>query len=219
MFVGHAAVALAAKSKAPVASLGWFLAASYGLDLIWPVFLLLGVERVEIAGGATAFTPLRFVDYPWSHSLLMSVVWGALFCGVAMLAGVARAAAILLGAVVVSHWFLDLAMHAPDLPLWPGAAQEFGLGLWNSVAVTLLVEGAVFATGIALYIKASRPRDRIGSLGLWALVAVLTAIWVSGPWAPPPPNVQAVAIAGLSLWLFVIWGAWVDRHRTTSSGD
>ena len=218
MFVGHAAVALAAKTKAPTVSLGWFIAATYALDLLWPVFLLAGVERVEIVPGATAFTPFRFEDYPWSHSLLMSLVWGGVAYGAAMVAGAPRAAALLLGAVVVSHWFLDLLMHEPDLPLWPGASPELGFGLWNSVAGTFLVEGALFAVGLGIYLKASRARDRIGSVGLGALLIVLTAIWASGPWAPPPPSVQAVAIAGLSIGLFVIWAAWLDRHRVTSRG-
>jgi hypothetical protein len=64
VIAGHAAVALIAKTKAPSVSLGWFVAATYGLDLLWPVFLLIGAERVEIAPGATAFTPLRFEHYP-----------------------------------------------------------------------------------------------------------------------------------------------------------
>jgi hypothetical protein len=211
-------VALAARSRAPAVSLGWFVAATFALDLLWPLFLLAGAERVEIAPGATAFTPLRFVDYPWSHSLLMSLVWGGVLSGVAVAAGVARPAALLLGAVVVSHWFLDLATHAPDLPLWPGASPELGLGLWNSVVGTFVVEGALVAVGVGLYLRATRTRDRIGSVGLWALLAVLIAIWAFGPWAPPPPSVTALAITAISIWLFVAWAAWVDRHRSFVSG-
>lgn len=165
MIAGHAAVALVAKTKAPSVSLGWFMAVTYGLDLLWPVFLLIGAERVEISPGATAFTPLRFDHYPWSHSLLMSVVWGGSAFALAVLAGLERPTALLLGAVVVSYWFLDLPMHQPDLPLWPGTSPEVGLGLWRSVPGTLAVEGAVFAAGLLLYLKESRARDRIGSVG------------------------------------------------------
>ena len=76
MFVGHAAVALAAKVTAPRASLGTFIAATYALDLVWPFLLLLGIEHVRIDPGNTAFTPLAFESYPWSHSLLMAFAWG-----------------------------------------------------------------------------------------------------------------------------------------------
>jgi hypothetical protein len=145
----------------------------------------------------------------------MSVVWGSSAVVVAVLAGAKRSAALLLGAVVVSHWFLDLPMHEPDLPLWPGTSPELGLGLWRSVPGTLAVEGTVFGTGLVLYLKASRARDRIGSVGLAAFLVALLAVWVSGPWAPPPPNVRALAISALFLWLFVFWAAWVDRHRVT----
>jgi len=168
MIVGHAAVALVAKTRAPRVSLGWFIAATYALDLVWPVFLLVGAERVAIAPGATAFTPLQFEDYPWSHSLLMSLVWGGVVYGAALVAGVARPAALLLGAVVVSHWFLDLPMHEPDLPLWPGGSVELGFGLWNSVAGTFLIAGAVFAAGLGVYLRSSRPPGTASGAWDWA---------------------------------------------------
>ena len=76
MFLGHYAVALAAKRAAPQTNLGVLIAAAQFIDLLWPVFLLIGVEHVRIAPGNTAFTPLAFDDYPISHSLAMSCVWG-----------------------------------------------------------------------------------------------------------------------------------------------
>jgi hypothetical protein len=72
--------------------------------------------------------------------------------------------------------------------------------------------------GVALYLKASRARDRVGSVGLWALLVVLIAIWASGPWAPPPPSVTVLAITAISLWIFVPWASWVDKHRVFGSG-
>ena len=62
MFAGHLAVALGAKTAQPRAPLAAYVAAAYGLDLLWPVFLLMGMERVRIQPGATAFTPLDFVS-------------------------------------------------------------------------------------------------------------------------------------------------------------
>jgi hypothetical protein len=205
MFVGHTAVALAAKARDPRASLGVFVAAAYAIDLIWPLFLLLGLERVCIDPGNTAFTPLAFDSYPWSHSLLMTLVWGVLFALVMRAAGAIRQTQLLVLLLVVSHWVLDAATHRPDLPLWPGSSPLLGLGLWNSVAATLAVEGAMFAAGVLLYLRATRSIDRTGSIAFWLFVLVQVSIWAGGPWGPLPPSPRAVAWVGLAVWLFPLW--------------
>lgn len=212
MFVGHAGVALAAKSRTPTVSLGWLLAAAFGLDLIWPVLVLARVERVTIVPGAMAFNALVFESYPWSHSLLLSVVWGTVAAGMATALGQPRKGALILGTLVVSHWLLDFVTHAPDLPLSPGLSTRVGLGLWNSAAATIAVEGSLYVAGIVLYLRSTRRNSRTGSLALWVLLVSLAAIWLSSPWAPPP-NVTALATTALGLWLFILWAAWADRHR------
>jgi membrane-bound metal-dependent hydrolase YbcI (DUF457 family) len=218
VFVGHTSLALAAKARVPRVSLGLLFAAAVGLDLLWPPFLLLGIERVRIEPGNTAFTPLAFESYPWSHSLLMSIVWGALLALIVARRGAERGVPLLLGALVVSHWVLDFVTHRPDLPLWPGPSPRFGLGLWNSVAGTLCVEGAMFVVGIVIYLRTTRSRDAVGSWGFWGLVLVETALWASGPWSAPPPSPGAVAWVSLGLWLLVLWTWWVDRHRLLRAG-
>ena len=75
MFVGHLAVALGAKRAEPGMPLGAAVAAAFGLDLLWPILLLLGLESVRVHAGDTAFTNLAFDSYPWSHSLLAVVGW------------------------------------------------------------------------------------------------------------------------------------------------
>jgi hypothetical protein len=208
MFVGHTALALASKARVPDAPLALLLAAVFALDLLWPVFLLLGIERVRIEPGNTAFTPLAFESYPWSHSLVLACVWGAL------LALPPRRHRLLVGGLVVSNWVLDLVAHRPDLPLWPGPSPHLGLGLWNSVPGTLLLEGLLFAGAIYLYLRATRPTDRMGSFALWSLLLFQAAIWAAGPWSPPPPSARAIAWIGLAGLLFVPWAAWIDRHRS-----
>jgi len=216
MFVGHTAVALAAKSQAPKTSLGLLVVAAYLIDLLWPIFLLIGIEHVRIDPGNTVFTPLDFESYPWSHSLLMVVIWGALLAMVVRRAD-ARTRFIIFS-LVVSHWILDVITHRPDMPLWPGASPRLGLGLWNSIPATLVVEGAIFAIGISMYVRATRARDRIGSIGFWALIVFQIAIWVSQPWSPPPPNVEMLGIVGNASWLFVMWAWWIDKHRQQRNG-
>jgi hypothetical protein len=146
------AVAFGAKTWAPRTSLGTLIAATAFLDLLWPVLLLLGIEEVVIAPGITAFTPLDFTSYPWSHSLLMSVVWGVLFGGGYVLLTGYIPGAIAVTLLVPSHWLLDFIVHRPDLPLTPWGAERYGLGLWKSVQTTLSVERVMFVTGVTLYL-------------------------------------------------------------------
>lgn len=213
MFIGHVAVAFAAKHAVPSVSLGTLFLACQLVDGIWPAFLLAGIERVEIRPGDTAFTPLAFVHYPWTHSLLMCAVWaGALGLAYRLIRPDTKAA-VVVGAVVLSHWLLDALSHRPDLPLVPGGAARIGLGLWNSIPGTLIVEGGMFAAALALYLHATRARDRVGSVALWALMVFLVAAYLGAAFGPPPPTVEALAWTGLAGWLFVPWGYWIDRHR------
>jgi hypothetical protein len=212
MFVGHLAVALGAKTVEPRVPLFVWVAATFFLDLLWPLFLLAGLERVVVDPGNTAFTSLDFVSYPWTHSLLMAVLWSA---AAAILCrrtyGTARAGA-LAGFVVVSHWLLDFVTHRPDLPLWPNGPRT-GLGLWESIAGTLLVEGGFFVAALVMYLRAWRARDTSGHLIFGSLVALTLLIWISQPFSPPPPSAMAVAATGLALWLLPFWAHWAERHR------
>jgi hypothetical protein len=212
MFAGHLAVALAAKPIARRAPLGALVAATFGLDLIWPPLLLFGIERVRIVPGHTAFTPLAFDYYPWSHSLSMALIWAIASGRLAAMVLRSARAGLAIGLVVASHWVLDFVTHAPDLPLWPGGPR-YGLGLWNSVGATLVIEGALFAAAIVVYLRATTPRDPRGRWAFWTLIAVIAAIWMSGPWSPPPPSVTVIAAVGLAMWIFPVWAAWIERHR------
>jgi membrane-bound metal-dependent hydrolase YbcI (DUF457 family) len=212
MFVGHFGLAFAAKRLAPRTGLGALGAASQWVDLVWPVLLLLGVERVRIAPGITAWTPLDFVHYPWTHSLLLSVAWGSAL-GLAWLAVTRdRRGALVVGALVASHWLLDFLTHRPDLPLSPWGGTKVGLGLWNHPAATVVVEGAIFAGGVFLYATGTRPIRKSGTMGLWTLVVFLVAMAGANQLSVPPGE-TAVAWGTLAMWLLVAWMAWVDRRR------
>ncbi len=212
MFIGHFAVALGAKRLAPRVSLGTLVAAAQLIDLVWPVLILAGVEVVRIDPGNTAHTPLDFVSYPFSHGATSVLLWAAIFAGLHWWRRRDLAAAWTLAGVVVSHWLLDALTHRPDLPLWPGGPLV-GLGLWNSVPGTVAVEALLFADGAWLYYQATRWRDAVGRFGLYAFVGLLLLIAVGNLLGPPPPSPQAIGAAGLALWLFVPFAAWVDRHR------
>jgi len=216
MFIGHFAVGFAAKRFAPKASLGPLLAAPLALDILWPVFILTGLEHVRIVPGFTAFNPLDLYDFPWSHSLLMSAVWGAVFGWVYTAVTQYRRGGIVIFWGVVSHWVLDAVSHTPDMPIAPGMAAKVGLGLWNSVAATVVVESALFLIGVWLYISATRARDRIGVWAWWGLVALLALSYAASVRTPPSPDVRAMVIGGLVFEAVTIgWAWWADRHRET----
>lgn len=213
MFIGHYAVALAAKKAAPKVSLGTLFIAAQLVDLLWPLFLLLGLEHVRIDPGNTAFTPLDFYDYPITHSLVGAIGWSMLLAGTYYGFRREKKSAVVIGLVVFSHWILDLITHRPDLPLGLGGDQMFGLGLWNSLPGTLVVEIGLFVGGIVLYLKSTEAKDRTGRYAFWGLIGVLGLIHIGNIFGPPPPSDFAIAIAGNALWLFVLWAYWTDRHR------
>ena len=213
MFIGHYGVALAAKRAAPGTSLGTFILAAQLADLLWPIMLLLGLESVRVEPGATVVTPLAFEHYPITHSLLALFAWAALVAGVYAIARRYVRGTALVGGLVLSHWLLDLVVHRPDLPLVPGAGPRLGLGLWNSLPATLALELSLLALGFFVYARSTRASDRAGRWGLMTLVGLLVVIYVANVFGPPPSDVAALPFMGLTLWLFVPLGYWVDRHR------
>ena len=213
MFIGHFGAGLAAKPAAKQISLGTLFLASQFIDLLWPTLLLLGLESVKIVPGATKLIPLEFVHYPISHSLVAVVVWSVLFGSILFVVRRSAASAVVCGALVASHWFLDALTHQPDLPLRPGGSVVVGLGLWNYPAIAIGLEMLIFAGGLFFYLQTTRSSDRIGSIGFWSLVAFLLVIYSGNIFGPLPPSVNAIARTSQAQWLLVAWGYWVDRHR------
>lgn len=215
MFVGHAAVGFLARRAMPSLSLTFLVFCTMFLDVLWPVFILTGLEHAAIVPGITAASPLDLSDYPWSHSLVMSVAWSLLAAMVWMLNRRWREALVVAGCVF-SHFVLDVISHRPDVPLYPGGSARIGLGLWNSRAATLAVEGTLWVVALILYARASRPTSGWGRWGLWLLVALLTAGWLQGMFGPPPPSIKIVAASALPFIALVTFWLWtIERRRQT----
>ncbi|MFH2037659.1 MAG: metal-dependent hydrolase [Candidatus Zixiibacteriota bacterium] len=217
MFIGHFAVGLGAKKIRPEIKLGTLFLASQFIDLLWPVFLLLGLENVRVEIGNTVVTPLNFYHYPLTHSLVGVLFWALLLgaCFYAIRKSVKGA--IILGVLVLSHWLLDLIAHRPDLPLLPGSGLFVGLGLWDNFYASLILELALFALGLMLYLRATKSIDKIGNIALYSLAACLLIISLSDYYGPPPPdNPALIGMVGLAQLLFIPWGYWIDRHRRAS---
>jgi FtsH-binding integral membrane protein len=213
MFIGHFALGLAAKRVTPRTSLGMLLLAPAFADLLWPVFLLLGWEHVSFTPSSDPFLNLTFDSYPISHSLLTLAVWGVLLALLYAWRTRYTAGAVMAGFLVLSHWVLDWVTHRPDMPVWPGGPRV-GLGLWNSVAGTIAIEGLMFIAGTIVYFRTTRAKDRVGRFMVWALLGLLALAYISSIFSPPPPTVQAIGMFAIFFGLlFVVWAAWGDRHR------
>lgn len=217
MFIGHFALGFAAKKAAPAVSLGSLFLACQLADLVWPTLVLAGLERFEVRPGVTRVTPLDFVHYPYSHSLVALLLWGAAFAlGYKLLRRSSWTAPVVLALLVLSHWVLDVVTHRPDMPVTVTGEQRLGLGLWNSLPATLFVELLLFGIGVAIYQRTTVARDRTGRLALAGLVLFLLVMYFLNLFGPPPPSVATVAWGSHALWLLVAWGYWIDRHRSIS---
>ncbi len=213
MFIGHYALALAAKRAAPRTSLGTLFLAVQLADMLWPVLLILGWEQAHFVPGPNPFLTLWLDSIPISHSLLTLIAWGVLFAAVyRMRTGYAKGA-VVVALAVISHWVLDVVTHRPDMPVYPGG-PKLGLGLWTSVAGTVIIEAVMFAAGIWIYLRTTRARDAVGRYGLGALLTLLGLSYGGSLLGGAPPSMRAIEIGGIIFgWLFVLWAAWGDKHR------
>lgn len=213
MFIGHFAVAFAAKRVAPRTSLATTFVAVQLADLLWPIFLLLGWEDVRIGPNSNPFLTLDFTNYPLSHSLATEILGGIAFGALYFAITRYQRGAIVVALLVPSHWLLDLIVHVPDLPLYPGGAARLGFGLWRNPTATIVVELVIFVAGLVMYSRATQARDRVGRYAFWALAAFLVVLYGASSFSPPPPSVKALAWGALIGWPLTLWPWWVDRHR------
>ncbi|HEY8938528.1 MAG TPA: metal-dependent hydrolase [Cyclobacteriaceae bacterium] len=214
MFIGHFGLGFGTKKLAPTISLGTLFIAFQFLDLVWPTLLLLGIEDVVIHPELGGTRTLEFIYYPYTHSLLMVILWSVLFGSVYWFFKKNTRNAIILGIGVLSHWVLDLIVHFHDLPLIPGQSVFVGFGLWGSVVATNIIEIALLTTGIVLYLRSTTPLNKKGAILPWVLVVLLALVQISNLVGPPPETVTALAWSAQFQWLFVVIAYWADGNRS-----
>ena len=220
MFIGHFALAFGAKKFAPQVSLGILFLACQLADIIWPNLVLLGNEALEVEPGITVMTPLNFLHYPYSHSLVALLLWSATFAVLyALLRRSGTKAAIVIAVLVLSHWILDVLTHRPDMPITLSDSSHIGFGLWNFPVVAVPLELLLFGAGVWLYNRHTKPLNRQGSIGFWALILFLLVTYAASLLGPPPPSPTAVVWSAQALWLLIAWGFWVDHHRVKRGND
>jgi len=217
MFIGHFSIALAAKKVAPRTSLGTMFLSVGFLDVLWPFFVLFGWEHARVDPGNTAVTPLDLYDYPYSHSLVAGLGWALLFGALYYAATRYRRGAIVVALGVLSHWVLDALSHRPDMPIWMNNdGPKVGLGLWNSIPATLIVETLMYAAAVAIYAKVTRPIDKTGTWAFVSLIATLYVIYIANIFGPPPPNIEMIGYMAPAVLALFAWPYWIDRHRQSA---
>lgn len=216
MFVGHLAVGLAAKRIEPRVSIGTWMLAAMLADLLAFCLFIAGIEHAGIMPGVETN---RFLgDIPYSHSLLMDLGWAVLFAIVYFVFRRDARAAWLLCAAVVSHWLLDFISHRPDMQLAPSLPAGFGLGLWNSIPATLIVEGGVWLIAVILYVRITRPKTRAGRYMFWAGVILFTLAWYGNITAGIQSDSVRAGISGLIfVGVMIAWAYWMNRVRPVAS--
>jgi hypothetical protein len=220
VLLGHYGVALALKRIEPKLSLGTLFLAVQLPDLLWGIFVLLGWEHARIVPGHTAVTPLEFLDYPISHSLLGVAIWSVVAAATYYswpTRDTSRhwQASAVVGLAVFSHYPLDVLVHAADLPLLGNESAKLGLGLWNNPAATIALELLVFGAGLALYVakRSHRHPARAGRITILALT--LLATYLANLYGPLPSGMTTVAVSAIVLYLAMgALAAWADRRAT-----
>ena len=209
MFIGHYALGLIAKKNQQAPSLAMMFIAVQLLDLIWPILVLLGIESFSIDPGNTKLTHLSFEFYPYSHSLLMAIVWGLLLGLCYYLFTKNRRGSLLIGGLVLSHWLLDFITHRPDLQLSPFNDFKIGLGLWNFPIGEISLELILFGVGAFLYFKSSKFKRKTA---FFLLIVFLLIVHLMNLFGPPPPSVMAVAWSANLMWIIVLWAWWIEKE-------
>lgn len=214
MLVGHFAAGLVAKRIEPKVSVGTLIFAAMLADFLWCVFAIVGLEHIRFKPGRGAANYAEFYDTAWSHSLLTNVIWAGIFAGTYFLLRRHKRGALVLSIVVVSHWLLDFVAHRPDLSLAPGTSSQFGLGLWTSIPLTLIVEGGFWLAAIIIYVRMTTAKSRLGIFVFWTVCGLLTLAWYNNIAGPPPPNPAIAPVFSLVFFtLVVLWGYWMNRLR------
>lgn len=213
MFIGHFAMGLAAKKADPKINLGFLFIGCQLLDLIWPVLVLAGIETVSVDYSATQVTPFNFSHYPYSHSLVATLIYSLIGALIFSKLFKSIKSGIVFGLIIASHWLLDFITHRPDLPLL-NDSYKVGLSLWNSLTGTLVIEILLFIIGVALYLQAVAFNAKKKKIIFWSMIVFLLLMYFGNIAGPKPPiEAPSGLIAGpaLAMWLIVLWGYFADK--------
>jgi hypothetical protein len=221
MFVGHYAASLALKSLDKRVSLGLLFIGVQLVDILFFPFVLMGIERFELVERFTESTHFNLVYMPYTHSLVGSTLWAVLVFGLFMLLNKSIKenkvkVAILLGISVLSHWFLDLIVHTPDLPLLTDSSPKLGFGLWNNALLTYSLEAVLLLGTLVYYMKSTKSHAGKGHYAMPIFVAFLLLANIANIFAPFDKSQTETLVAVSAIVAYGIFAGlafWLDKKR------
>lgn len=219
MFVGHYAAAFALKGKEKSASLGMLFIATQFVDIFFFPFVLVGIEKLEFVTGFTAVNDFNMYYYPFTHGLLGSLFWSLLVFALYYFFSQNKSTkvnlAVVMGLGVLSHWFTDLLVHTPDLPLITGD-PKFGFGLWNNKAATFGLEAILLLASVYYYQGKTNPIKNVGKYAAWVFALFLVGInYLNLYVLPANHDIVGLTISALFFYfLFAGIAHWVDLKRS-----
>jgi hypothetical protein len=221
MFVGHYApvFALAAARGAP--GLGTGFIAVQLIDIGFMSLSYFGIEKWRANPSIEGFMPIDLYYMPYTHSLAGTAVWAAAFALVVAAftpAGQRGLSALIAGALVLSHWFLDLIVHRSDLPLVHDTGEKLGYALWDQPLIEAPLELGLLFAGFWLFMAATKPRGTMGKVVPWLVMTVLLVVQGINWFTPPAPDGATFAGLGLTAYLgLAALALWLDRTRVSAS--
>ena len=220
MFVGHYSVAFACRTERNRIPLWVLFVAVQFLDYVWATLVLLGIEKLRVIKGFTAGSMLDSYFHPYSHSLIMAVIWSASphsftrrVCG-RYGRHYSKSAPLIIGLAVFSHWILDLIAHPRDLAIYDNR-WKVGFGLWNYRDPEFALEIALLAGGIVLYLaRNAMPAIRKGAVIAFGLVLVI--VQIGDTYVPRTPLTDKATVMGVWVFytLFVLIAFGVEKIGT-----
>jgi hypothetical protein len=213
LLAGHYTTAFFAKAASPRTPLWVLLLAAQFVDVLWVLAILTGVEHARL-DPSLASNPLDLYSMPFTHSLAGTLVWAAVaFAGARRVLRLETAAALLVAAVVTSHWFLDLVVHRPDLTL-AGGESRLGFALWNQPLAAYALEVVLVVASVAAAMRTCVSSQ--SSRRAWlALGLGLVVMQTSASFGPAPASLTGIVLSTLGLYILVAFaGARVDRAAT-----
>ncbi len=214
MFIGHFAPAFVAAAMPKAPRLGLLFVAAQLVDFGFFVFVMLGVEHMRIVPGITASNPMDLYHMPFTHSLIGSSVWALAFAGAIWAMTKNRTGAIIGAMVVLSHWFLDILVHRPDMTVL-GSAPKLGLGLWNAPIIEIPLELGITGAALGFYLSRIRAIGNATLTPAWVLGGVLLLVQLYNWFAPAPVAYDiSLPISALIAFSLFTWLAFrLDRTR------
>lgn len=216
MFIGHYGPSFLAKRAEHAIPLWLLFVAVQLLDVLWALFVLLGIEKVRIVPGFTETNALDLYYMPYTHSLAGALAWSVVAGVLYRLKARSGRGGLLVGAAVLSHWLLDLVVHKPDLALYDDALKV-GLGLWDYPIATLLLESAVVLGALWLYMARTRALKSSARWAMPAFIVAVVGLQAGMAFGPPPGSPAAMALTALFAYALLAGGiAWLERGRAAA---